>query len=87
MMGTTTTAISMKSRKKAQNEDHCHDYCETASKNPPGSEFRNSRTSSSPPKARNAAVSICCAEQDDEKPAMWSWLSLSSLRAKCFSMF
>ena len=56
-MGTTTTAISMKSRKKPRMKITSMTMANWVQK-PPGSETRNSRTSSSPPKARNAAVSI-----------------------------
>ncbi len=56
-MGTTTTAISMKSRKKPRMKITAITTMNWVQK-PPGSPPRKSRTSSSPPKARKAAVSI-----------------------------
>ena len=57
MIGTTTTAISMKSRKKPSRKITAITTTNWAQK-PPGSPVRKCRTSSSPPKARNAEVSI-----------------------------
>ena len=56
-MGTTTTAISMKSRKKPRMKITAITMMNWV-QNPPGSPVRKSRTSSSPPNARNAAVNI-----------------------------
>ena len=56
-IGTTTTAISMKSRKKPM-MNITSITIRNCVQNPPGSVVRKSRTMSSPPKARNAAVSI-----------------------------
>ena len=55
-IGTTTTAISIKSRKNPSIKITAITIINFAQK-PPGSEFRNSRTKSSPPNALNAAVS------------------------------
>ena len=57
MIGTTTTAISMKSRKKPRRKITTITIANLAKK-PPGKPTRKSRTISSPPKARKAAVSI-----------------------------
>ena len=54
-IGTTTTAISIKSRKKPKTNITAITIINFAQK-PPGMELRKSRTKSSPPKARNAAV-------------------------------
>ncbi len=56
-IGTTTTAISMKSRKKPSRKITAMTTTNWVQK-PPGRPVRNSRTSSSPPKARKAAVSM-----------------------------
>ena len=56
-MGTTTTAISMKSRKNPSRKITTMTTM-NCDQNPPGRLVRYSRTSSSPPKARNAEVSI-----------------------------
>ena len=56
-MGTTTTAISMKSRKNPSRKITAMTTMNCA-QNPPGRLVRYSRTSSSPPKARNAEVSM-----------------------------
>ena len=56
-IGTTTTAISMKSRKKPRIKITNITMANCAQK-PPGKLLRNSFTISSPPKARNAEVSI-----------------------------
>ena len=56
-IGTTTTAISMKSRKKPRMKITSMTMTNWVQK-PPGRLPRNSRTSSSPPKARKAAVSM-----------------------------
>ena len=57
IIGTTTTAISIKSRKKPRTKITAITTMNLVM-NPPGRPDRNSRTRSSPPKARNAAVSI-----------------------------
>ena len=54
-MGTTTTAISIKSRKNPRINITAITITNLA-QNPPGIELRKLRTNSSPPKARNAAV-------------------------------
>ena len=54
-IGTTTTAISMKSRKNPRIKITAITIINFA-QNPPGSEFKNSRTKSSPPNALKAAV-------------------------------
>ena len=54
-MGTTTTAISIKSRKNPRRKITAMTIMNFA-QNPPGSEFKNSRTNSSPPNALKAAV-------------------------------
>ncbi len=56
-IGTTTTAISMKSRKKPRKKITPITMTNFI-QNPPGREFRKSLTRSSPPKARKADVSI-----------------------------
>ena len=56
-IGTTTTAISMKSRKKPRIKI-TNITMTNCIQNPPGSDTRNSRTNSSPPKARKAAVNM-----------------------------
>jgi hypothetical protein len=56
-IGTTTTAISMKSRKKPSRKITAITMMNCA-QNPPGRLVRNSFTNSSPPNARNADVSI-----------------------------
>ena len=56
-MGTTTTAISMKSRKKPSKKITAMTMMNLL-QNPPGRPFKKSRTISSPPNARNAAVNI-----------------------------
>ena len=56
-IGTTTTAISIKSKKKPSTKITAITITNFAQK-PPGSEFRKSLTRSSPPKALNAAVNI-----------------------------
>ncbi len=55
-IGTTTTAISMKSRKKPSTKITAMTMTNWV-QNPPGSPCRKWRTISSPPKARKAAVS------------------------------
>ena len=57
MIGTTTTAISMKSRKNPSRKMTPITTTNLVMK-PPGSPVRKSRTKSSPPKARKAAVSM-----------------------------
>jgi len=54
-IGTTTTAISIKSRKNPKTKITAITIINFA-QNPPGSEFKNSRTKSSPPNALKAAV-------------------------------
>ncbi len=61
-MGTTTTAISMKSRKKPSTKMTPITMMNCIQK-PPGSEVRKSLTSSSPPKARKAEVSIAAPKR------------------------
>ena len=61
-IGTTTTAISMKSKKKPSTKITIITIANFAQK-PPGNEFRKSRTKSSPPNARNAAVSIAAPKR------------------------
>ncbi len=56
-IGTTTTTISMKSMKKPRMKITAMTMMNWVQK-PPGSVVRKSRTSSSPPKARKAAVSM-----------------------------
>ena len=56
-IGTTTTAISIKSRKNPRTNITAITIPNFA-QNPPGNELRKFRTSSSPPKALNAAVNI-----------------------------
>ena len=56
-MGTTTTAISMKSRKNPRKKMTAITTTNWV-QNPPGRLVRCSRTSSSPPNARNAEVSM-----------------------------
>ena len=56
-IGTTTTAISIKSKKNPSTKITAITITNCV-QNPPGNEFKNSRTNSSPPNARNAAVSI-----------------------------
>ena len=56
-MGTTTTAISMKSRKKPSRKMTSMTTRNWV-QNPPGRPVRKCRTSSSPPKARKADVSM-----------------------------
>ncbi len=57
MIGTTTTAISMKSRKKPSTKITAMTTTNLVM-NPPGRLVKKSLTRISPPKARNAAVSI-----------------------------
>ena len=57
MIGTTTTAISMKSRKNPSRKITAMTTMNCV-QNPPGSEPRKSRTNSSPPNARNAEVNM-----------------------------
>ena len=57
IIGTTTTAISMKSRKKPNKKITAITTINCVQK-PPGKSCKKFRTSSSPPNARNAAVSI-----------------------------
>ena len=56
-IGTTTTAISMKSRKKPKRKITTITTINCAQK-PPGRPVKNSLTISSPPKPRNAAVNM-----------------------------
>ena len=56
-MGMTTTAISMKSRKNPSRKITAMTTMNCV-QNPPGRLLRYSRTKSSPPKARNAEVSM-----------------------------
>ena len=56
-IGTTTTAISMKSRKKPRTKITAMTMMNCV-QNPPGKPVRKSRTNSSPPNARKAAVNI-----------------------------
>ena len=56
-IGTTTTAISMKSRKKPRTKITAMTMTNLVQK-PPGRLVRKSRTRSSPPNARKAAVSM-----------------------------
>ncbi len=57
MIGTTTTAISMKSRKKPRMKITAMTTMNWP-QNPPGNPVRKFFTSSSPPKPRKAAVSM-----------------------------
>ncbi len=57
MMGTMTTAISMKSRKKPR-MNMMNITTKNFAQKPPGMPSRKCCTSSSPPKARKAAVSM-----------------------------
>ena len=61
-MGTTTTAISMKSRKKPSIKITAITIMNFAQK-PPGIELRKLRTNSSPPKARKAAVNTAAPKR------------------------
>ena len=64
-MGTTTTAISMKSRKKPSTKITAMTMMNCI-QNPPGSEVRNSLTSSSPPKGAERRGQHGRTQQDDE---------------------
>ena len=61
-IGTTTTAISIKSRKKPRTKITAITIMNCV-QNPPGREIKNSRTNSSPPNARNAAVNIAAPKR------------------------
>ena len=56
-IGTTTTAISIKSKKKPKTNITAITIINLA-QNPPGKEFKKSLTKSSPPNALNAAVNM-----------------------------
>ena len=61
-IGTTTTAISIKSRKNPKTNITAITMINFA-QNPPGIELRKFRTRSSPPKARKAAVNIAAPKR------------------------
>ena len=61
-MGTTTTAISMKSRKKPKMKITNMTMTNLV-QNPPGNPSRKSRTKSSPPNARKAAVNMAAPKR------------------------